>query len=117
MVWAKISFDQANWQYSAFHLRGDTVFVYDPQKKRLLQILKRLHNATILNGKSAWAYNQSPSLVGFSENRCYIACLTRNTSAGTAARPKFRDKQSNAFFGGAWPIRWPSCAPTTSPPW
>ncbi len=103
MAWAKISTDQANWEYTAFHLKGDTVFQYDPQKKRLLQVLQRLHGVTILNGKSAEAYNQSPSIVGFSENRCYIAWYYQEFQCGHGGEAEFRDKQSNSFFAGTMP--------------
>ena len=99
-AWGKISLDQGNWRYSAFHLQGDTVFQYDPQKKRLLQILQRFHGVTVLNGKSEEAYNQSPSIVGFSENRCYIAWYYQEYQCGHGGEAEYRDKQSNSFFAG-----------------
>jgi hypothetical protein len=99
VAWGKISFDQTN-SYTAFHLRGDTEFVYDEQKKRLLQVLKRFHGVTVLNGKSEESYNQSPSLVGFSENRCYIAWFYQEFQCGHGGEAEFRDKQSNDFFAG-----------------
>jgi hypothetical protein len=100
MAWAKKSVDQINWQYTAFRLKGDTVFANDPQKKRLLQVLQRLHGVTVLNGKSEWAYNQSPSIVGFSENRCYIAWYNQEYQCGHGGEAEFRDRQSNDFFAG-----------------
>ncbi|HEV3272253.1 MAG TPA: DUF2298 domain-containing protein [Candidatus Methylacidiphilales bacterium] len=103
VAWATISVDQANWQYTAFHLRGDTVFRYDPQKKRLLQVLQNLHGVTVLSGKSAYAYNQAPSIVGFSENRCYIAWYYQEFQCGHGGEAEYRDKQSNEFFAGTMP--------------
>jgi hypothetical protein len=98
--WARISTDSVDWQSIAFHLKGDTVFQNDPQKKRMLQVLQRLHGVTVLNGKSAWSYNQSPSLVGFSENKCYIAWYAQEYQTGHGGEAEFRDKQSNDFFAG-----------------
>lgn len=102
-AWVRISTHWVNWDTIAFHLKGDTVFQNDPQKKRLLQVLKRLHNVTILNGKSEWSYNQSPSLVGFSENRCYIAWFAQEYQCGHGGEAEFRDQQSNSFFAGTMP--------------
>jgi hypothetical protein len=101
--WAKISTTEINWQTIAFHLKGDTVFENDPQKKRLLQVLKRLHGVTVLNGKSAWSYNQSPSLVGFTENKCYIAWFAQEVQCGHGGEAEYRDKMSNDFFDGKMP--------------
>jgi uncharacterized membrane protein len=102
-AWGWMSVKGVDWQGIAFHLKGDTVFQNDPQKKRLLQVLKRLHAATILNGKSAWSYNQSPSLVGFSENKCYIAWFAQEYQCGHGGEAEYRDQQSNQFFAGTMP--------------
>ena len=98
-AWAKISYDQA-WSGNVLHLRGDVAIVVNPQKKRLLQVLQRYHGVTVLNGKSAEAYNESPSLVGFSENMCYIAWFFQEYQCGHGGEAEFRDKQSNDFFAG-----------------
>ena len=98
-VWAKISYDQA-WGPNVLQLRGDIIMQIDPQKKRLLQVLQRFHGVTVLNGKSAEAYNESPSLVGFSENMCYIAWFFQEFQCGHGGEAEFRDKQSNDFFAG-----------------
>jgi hypothetical protein len=102
-AWTKISVEYVDWQGIAFHLKGDTVFQNDPQKKRLLQVLKRLHGATVLNGKSEWSYNQSPSLVGFSGNKCYIAWFAQEYQCGHGGEAEYRDRQSNEFFAGTMP--------------
>ena len=102
VTWAKISIDQA-WSGNVLQLRGDVAIQIDPQKKRLLQILQRFHGMTVLNGKSAEAYNESPSLVGFSENRCYIAWFFQEYQCGHGGEAEFRDKQSNDFFAGTMP--------------
>jgi hypothetical protein len=98
-AWTKICVDQA-WEPNVLHLRGDVDIVADPQKQRLLQVLKRFHNVTVLNGKSAESYNQSPSLVGFSENKCYIAWFYQEYQCGHGGEAEFRDQQSNDFFAG-----------------
>jgi hypothetical protein len=99
-AWAKISTDYVDWHGVAFHLSGDTVFANDPQKNRLLQTLKHLHNANVLNGKGDWSYNESPGLVGFSENRCYIAWYAKEDECGHIGEAEYRNQQSNEFFSG-----------------
>jgi hypothetical protein len=98
-VWAAKLYD-GSWAGNVLHLRGDVAIVVDPQKKRLLQVLERLHGKTILNGKSQESYNESPSLVGFSENMCYIAWFYQEYQCGHGGEAEFRDKQSNDFFAG-----------------
>jgi hypothetical protein len=98
-AWTYICYEQA-WSGNVMHLRGDVDIISDPQKKRLLQVLERFHNVTVLNGKSAEAYNQSPSVVGFSENKCYIAWFFQEYQCGHSGEAEFRDKQSNDFFAG-----------------
>ena len=98
-TWTYICYEQA-WSGNVMHLRGDVAIVADPQKQRLLQVLERFHNVTVLNGKSAEAYNQSPSLVGFSENKCYIAWFYQEYQCGHGGEAQFRDQQSNDFFAG-----------------
>ena len=98
-TWTYICYEQS-WSGNVMHLRGDVAIVADPQKQRLLQVLERFHNVTVLNGKSAEAYNQSPSLVGFSENKCYIAWFYQEYQCGHGGEAQFRDQQSNDFFAG-----------------
>ena len=103
--WAVMSFSYVDWRGVAFHLQGSTPLTYHPQKNRILQTLRRLHNQTVLNGKSVWSYNESPSIVGFSENRCYIAWYAKEDECGHIGEAEFRDKQANAFFDGSMPDR------------
>jgi len=98
-AWGKKSVDQA-WPGNVLHLRGDVAIVVDPQKQRLLQVLERFHGVTVLSGKSAEAYNECPSMVGFSENMCYIAWFFQEYQCGHGGEAEFRDKQSNDFFAG-----------------
>lgn len=101
-AWTKICYD-GSFGPNVMVFRGDFALQTDPQKKRILQVLERLHGVTVLNGKSAEAYNESPSLVGFSENRCYIAWFFQEFQCGHGGEAEFRDKQSNAFFAGTMP--------------
>ena len=97
--WFLIEWDQA-WRPTVLHLQGNTVFTQDPQKKRILQVLSRYHGVTVLSGKSEESYNQSPSLVGFSENMCYIAWFFQEFQCGHGGEAEFRDHQSNDFYAG-----------------
>jgi hypothetical protein len=98
-TWTIISYHNS-WGEDVLKLKGDIIMQIDPQKKRLLQVLQRLHGATVLNGKSAEAYNESPSLTNFSGNRCYIAWFFQEYQCGHGGEAEARDKQSNDFFDG-----------------
>ncbi len=98
-TWARQCYDNS-WSGNVLHLRGDVAIVVDPQKKRLLQVLQRYHGVTVLSGKSAEAYNECPSMVGFSENMCYIAWFFQEFQCGHGGEAEYRDKQSNDFFAG-----------------
>jgi len=98
--WANLVSWGVSWQYVDFHLQGDTVFQYDLQKKRLLQVLKRVHGVTILPGKSVWSYNMAPSIIGFSENRCYIAWFAQEYQCGHGGEAEYRDQMTNDFYAG-----------------
>ena len=99
-TWANQVRQWGSWDYIAFHLQGDTVFAYEPQKKRLLQVLKRLHAATVLPGKSVEAYNMPPSMINFSGNRCYIAWFFQEYQCGHGGEAEYRDKMNNDFYAG-----------------
>jgi len=101
MSWAKTDiYDPDIYTTIALHLKGDTVLQNNPQKKRMLQVLKRLHAQTVLAGRSAWSYSQAPSMVGFSENRCYIAWFAQEYQCGHGGEAEYRDQMSNEFYDG-----------------
>jgi hypothetical protein len=85
---------------TAFHLKGDSVIQNDPQKKRLLEVLKQIHDKTVLSGKSAGANNQSALIVGFSENRCYIGWYDPELQSGHGGEAEYREQQCADFFAG-----------------
>jgi hypothetical protein len=101
-VYAKICYDDS-WGPDVLRLRGDITLQIDPQKKRLEQVLERFHGVTVIAGKSVYAYNEAPSLVGFSENMCYIAWFYQEDQCGHGGEAQFRDKQVNDFFAGNMP--------------
>jgi hypothetical protein len=103
LIWAKMTQDWVDWDNGVLHLQGDSDIQVDPQKKRLLQVMKQLHAATILSGKSEYSYNQAPEAVGFSENRCYIAWFYQEFQCGHGGEAEYRDKMSNRFFAGTIP--------------
>jgi len=102
VTWGKKSID-LEWPPNVMQFRGDIVFQIDPQKKRLLQVLQRFHGVTVLSGKSAEAYNESPSLVGFSENMCYIAWFFQEYQCGHGGEAEYRNKMSTDFYAGTMP--------------
>ena len=87
-----------NYDYSfggnVLHLRGDMAIQFNPQKKRLEQVLKRFHGVTVIAGRSVYSYNEAPVVVGFSENMCYIAWWYQEDQCGhgyAGRRPERRD--------------------------
>jgi hypothetical protein len=82
------------------YLQGDYYVQHDKQPQRILQTLSRLHGATILPGKSTWAYNEAPSIVSFSENRCYVAYTYQESQAGHQEEAEYRNKMNNSFYDG-----------------
>jgi hypothetical protein len=101
-IYAKISYDGA-WGPDNLQLRGDIIMQIDPQKKRIEQVLKRFHGITVLAGKSVYSYNEAPSVVGFSENMCYIAWFMQEQQCGHGGEAEYRDQQANAFYAGTLP--------------
>jgi hypothetical protein len=85
---------------TAFHMKGDSVFQNDAQKKRLLEVLLQFHGKTVLSGKGRAANDPAPLLVGFSENRCYIGWFDEEVRSGHGGEAEFRGKQSGDFFAG-----------------
>lgn len=100
VAWGRIVTYDAHWSTIAFHLKGDTVFQNNPQRRRLLQVLQRLHGQTILPGKSEWAYNMAPSIIGFSENMCYIAWFFQEYQCGHGGEAEYRNQINNKFYEG-----------------
>ena len=100
VAWTRIVTAAVYWDTIAFHLKGDTVFQNDPQRKRVLQVLKRLHGQTILPGHSEWSYNMAPSAIGFSGNMCYIAWYAQEYQTGHGGEAEYRDKMTNDFYAG-----------------
>lgn len=86
-----------------FRLQGDNFVQNDHQYKRLVQVLSRLHAATILPGKSYWGYNLAPAIIGFSENRCYIAYFHQEQQAGHGGEAEYRNDLNNKFYAGTLP--------------
>jgi hypothetical protein len=83
-----------------FHIEGDVYLQNDPQTRRLLEVLKPLHGATILPGKSYWAYNLAPGLVTFSENRCFVAYFHQEAQVGHDDVAEYRSSLNNSFYRG-----------------
>jgi hypothetical protein len=81
-------------------LQGDFYVQADSQTRRLVQVLSRLHGQTILPGKASWAYNYAPSIVSFSENRCYVAYTYQESQAGHADEADYRSRLNNSFYDG-----------------
>jgi hypothetical protein len=82
------------------NLSGDNWLQKDTQKKRLIQVLQRLHGATILPGICYWNYSQSPAVVTFSENRCFVAYTYHEFLYGRGAEGDYRSKVNNEFYAG-----------------
>jgi hypothetical protein len=83
-----------------FHIEGNYYMESDSQVRRLLEVLKRLHGATILPGKSYWAYNEAPGAVSFSGNRCFVAYFHQEAQVGHQGEAEYRSSLNNSFYRG-----------------
>jgi hypothetical protein len=99
-VWVKSIYIDTINPAVCFRIQGDCFVQDNPQTRRIVQTLKRLHGATILPGKSYWAYNEAPAIVGFSENRCYIAYFHQEDQAGHSGEAEYRNDLNNSFYDG-----------------
>jgi hypothetical protein len=99
-TWLKTIYYDPVDRHNFFRLQGDNFVQNDSQQKRLLQVLSSLHGATILPGKSYWAYNEAPAVIGFSENRCYIAYFHQEDQSGHGGEAEYRSDLNNAFYAG-----------------
>jgi hypothetical protein len=99
-VWVKSIYIDTINPAVYFRIQGDDFIQDNSQTRRILQVLKRLHAATILPGKSYWAYNTAPAAVDLSENRCYIAYFHQEDQAGHGGEAEYRSDLNNSFYDG-----------------
>jgi hypothetical protein len=90
-----------NWDGSAFHLEGDQYLQFDDQKKRLLQAVTQTKHATYLSGKSAFCYNEAPTLAVFTGNKSYIAWYWFESLTNYMDQAETRRKLNDDFYSGA----------------
>jgi hypothetical protein len=88
---------------SVLHLEGNEWILGDSQKKRLMDVLHRLHGATILPGRSFWNFSQAPAVVDYSENRCWVGYTHHEFDCGRGAEADQRSKIDNEFYDGKMP--------------
>jgi hypothetical protein len=99
-MWLKIVYYDPIDRQSICYLQGDYYMHQEPQRKRLSQVLRSLHGATILPGKSYWAYNEAPLFVTLSENRCYVAYTFQEEECGHGGEINHRSDLNNQFYAG-----------------
>ncbi len=100
-MWMKTIYHDPLDSSKYFRLAGDTFLENDPQMHRMMDTLRTLHAATILPGKAYWAYNEAPAMIGFTENRCYVAYFHQEDQVGHGTEAKYRTSMDNAFYSGA----------------
>jgi hypothetical protein len=81
-------------------LQGDTWFFQDTQKMRVMRVMRRLHGAVILPGRSYWNYSQAAGVVAFSENMCWVAYTFNQISYGREEEANYRSRIDNVFYDG-----------------
>lgn len=99
-MWMKTIYYDPIDPHEFAHLQGDYGVMADPQRKRIMQVLSSLHGATVLPGRSYWAYNLAPMIVTLSENRCYIAYTFQEEECGHGGESDYRSKLNNDFYNG-----------------
>jgi hypothetical protein len=81
-------------------LTGDHGVKLDPQRARILEVLKNLRGAVVLPGKSNWSYYTAPLLVTLSENRCFVGYTFQESQYGHGGETEYRNKLDNDFYNG-----------------
>jgi hypothetical protein len=81
-------------------LRGDYGIVADIQRRRIQEVLGAMHGATVLPGKSYWAYNLAPLIVTLSGNRCFVAYTFQEGQSGHAPEIDYRSQMNDDFYAG-----------------
>lgn len=99
VTWIRVDYSNIDWPCFC-RLQGDHYIQVESQRQRLQQVLGRFHGATILPGKSVWAYNQAPAVIDFSGNRSYIAWSFQEDECGHPGEPAYRNDLNNSFYAG-----------------
>jgi hypothetical protein len=103
LYWMKAYYWRPIDPHNFCRLQGDAIVQSDAQTRRLVQVLKNLHGATVLPGKSYWNFNYAPEIVEYSENLCFIGYTTHEYNAGHDGEEQYRDALNNAFYAGKLP--------------
>ncbi len=93
------------WNGGVGAIEGDHYITIDPQKNRIMQILRQVKHKTFLSGKVVWCYNESPAPAVFTGNRSYIAWTYFESVADYPEESNYRTKLANDFYSGALPDR------------
>jgi hypothetical protein len=92
---------QGTWDGEAFHLEGTAYISMDDQKKRMLEVVGETKNTTYLSGKTAFCYNEAPTLAVFTKNKSYIAWYWFESLTNYENEANYRAKLNDAFYSGA----------------
>jgi hypothetical protein len=85
----------------AFHLEGTSYLTQDPQKKRMLEVVGQTKDTTYLSGKTAFCYNEAPTLAVFTKNKSYIAWYWFESLTNFESEANYRQKLNDDFYSGA----------------
>jgi len=89
------------WDNMAFHLEGTAYLTNDPQKKRMLEVVGQTKDTTYLSGKTAFCYNEAPTLAVFTKNKSYIAWYWFESLTNYQSEADYRTKLNDDFYSGA----------------
>jgi hypothetical protein len=64
------------------------------------QVLYGLRGQTVLAGRARHAWFKSPTVVAFTENRCYLGWTNAEEAAGCGVEANEREREINAFYDG-----------------
>jgi hypothetical protein len=99
-AWTITSAEGLDWDHVFCRLEGDH-FLHDQESQvRLEQTLRCLHGKTVVAGRARHAWFRSPTVVAFSENRCYLGWTNAEEVAGHPVEANEREREINAFFDG-----------------
>ena len=99
-AWTSGVYEAVDWHGTFLHLEGDHFIQANPPLLRMEEVLGRLRGQTVLPGKSARAFFESPCLPAFTENRCFLGWTNAEETCGHPDEANAREKEMNAFYDG-----------------
>jgi hypothetical protein len=102
-AWATTCAENVDWNHLFCRLQGDYYLALVPSENRIKQALQGMHGQTVLAGRARHAWFKSPTVVAFTENRCYLGWTNAEEAAGRGVEANKREREIKTFYDGTMP--------------